>query len=149
MDTLQLIERSRAFSLLSVTDQFHTLTNIPKKQCEVIEQEVKNFLILCAITPDRDLQLSGILDDYWHLFILNTKLYDEFCEQVLGTKVHHSPLERNTETDENYEYASLYLNVFDCDPPKDIWNKTNTAPSLINTYFMGCRGSSKSSRHGH
>lgn len=34
---------------------------------------------------------QGILDDYWHEFILITKAYHEFCDTYFGRYIHHAP----------------------------------------------------------
>ncbi len=37
-------------------------------------------------------QQMSLLDEFWHLFILMTKEYSEFCNKYFGFYLHHSPI---------------------------------------------------------
>mgnify|MGYP001579819025 FL=1 len=54
-------------------------------------EECKKFLIVCAQTPDGSLAPSAIIDEMWHAFVLFTRDYAKFCDQLLGGFVHHIP----------------------------------------------------------
>lgn len=63
--------------------------------CSVAESmqlftEVKKFLILCAATP-YPCSPSARLDDMWHVFVLHTEAYADFCQRFLGRFIHHRP----------------------------------------------------------
>lgn len=64
-------------------------------------EEVKRFMCLCAVNPDMRLATSRVLDEAWHAFILHTARYAGFCQEFLGSFVHHRPTDK-PET-ESYE----------------------------------------------
>ncbi len=45
--------------------------------------------------------LSGNVDDAWHAFLLNTRLYLEFCNEHVGFFIHHTPMD--------VESANVYI----------------------------------------
>lgn len=49
------------------------------------------FLTLCARAPKVGYSPSPLVDIGWHTFILYTKEYASFCEQVAGRFIHHEP----------------------------------------------------------
>ncbi|THV35690.1 glycine-rich domain-containing protein [Glycomyces buryatensis] len=50
------------------------------------------FLAACAVTAE-PLSPSMAVDIGWHMFILHTRDYAAFCEQVAGQFIHHVPHE--------------------------------------------------------
>ena len=66
--------------------------------------ELKKWLWLCALnyedklnnkpnTPHciTSIESTRIIDEMWHMFILFTKDYKEFCEQYFNCYIHHFP----------------------------------------------------------
>ena len=51
------------------------------------------FVKACAESSDLVLAPSRLLDAGWHVFILDTAAYVEFCAVVAGRFVHHRPQE--------------------------------------------------------
>lgn len=49
------------------------------------------FLKACAVNPGVGLSPSPAVDIGWHTFILHTREYASFCEQVAGRFIHHAP----------------------------------------------------------
>jgi hypothetical protein len=49
------------------------------------------FLLLCAREPDGKFSPSPLVDIGWHTFILYTKPYADFCDQVSSRFIHHAP----------------------------------------------------------
>lgn len=83
---------------------------------DVVLDGLKDYFILilaghmgeCPVGPAGFGMPSVIIDDAWHLWILNTREYFEFCESVFGCYVHHIPDE---ETTDHIESRSDLLNV--------------------------------------
>lgn len=57
---------------------------------ELLFQDLKRFLLLCSTTSERLVPPKRI-DVAWHTFLLFTRDYAGFCEDHLGTFVHHAP----------------------------------------------------------
>lgn len=83
-----------------ISDQLWTrLTNRivkdEKVELEVAERimdQALGFLLLCAIkTSNQPYSPSEMVDIGWHTFILYTREYAQFCDQIAGHFIHHSP----------------------------------------------------------
>ncbi len=53
--------------------------------------EMKRFLFLCA-TNEVSLAPPEEVDEIWHNFILFTRDYADFCENVVGIFINHRPM---------------------------------------------------------
>ena len=89
-------------------------------------QEYKKFVFL-SIETGRSLSPSTAIDRVWHQHLLYTHSYwDEFCGQVLGKSLHHTPSSGGI--DEGIKYHRQYCQTLVCyrqyfgNPPEDIWN---------------------------
>lgn len=52
--------------------------------------QMAGFLAACAVTTE-PLAPSEIVDEFWHVFIVRTLPYAEFCNQIAGRFIHHVP----------------------------------------------------------
>lgn len=52
--------------------------------------EFQRFLALCSAYSGIGMT-SEAIDQLWHASILNTRRYDELCDDVIGRKIHHLP----------------------------------------------------------
>ena len=57
---------------------------------ERIMDQALGFLRLCAEKPGA-FAPSPLVDIGWHTFILYTKAYADFCDQLAGRFIHHNP----------------------------------------------------------
>src|SRR5438067_2420856 len=55
--------------------------------------ELAKFLKMSA-TSDGSCAPSRQIDKAWHIFLLFTREYQEFCQGEIGSFVHHAPSER-------------------------------------------------------
>ena len=51
----------------------------------------KRFLLEHYLEPDTDLRPSKLVDQVWHVHILDTQKYLEDCNWLFGYLVHHFP----------------------------------------------------------
>jgi hypothetical protein len=87
--------------------------------------EYKRFMYLAAlgiqqVTP------SDEVDQAWHLHLLYSQDYADFCSNVLGVKINHGPTKGGKKEDKRYDeqYKKtqvLYGKEFSQHPPDDIW----------------------------
>lgn len=61
------------------------------EQAQHISEEYKKYLLLCLENPDMAVVPSGMVDDFWHLHILDTRKYQEDCQNIFGYFLHHFP----------------------------------------------------------
>lgn len=67
-----------------------------------LEMEFKRWVALKIIDPVNSIAPSRAVDMYWHLFMLHTKEYSDFCKPMFGCYMGHAPT-----TDETAAEATL------------------------------------------
>nr|WP_295865830.1 hypothetical protein [uncultured Chitinophaga sp.] len=104
--------------------------------------EYRRFVYLCCISPT-GASPSYVIDQVWHKHLLYTENYwDEFCEKVLGRKLHHHPSkggppEQARHDDWFLQTLRLYRTVFDENPPPDIWyNTPHSLRKRLRSFFF-------------
>lgn len=87
--------------------------------------EYVRFLYLALTTPDV-VAPSAIVDEVWHLHLLDSRDYfDRFCPTVLGRTLHHRPGRPAPDRDPAYERTrARYAEEFGAPPPADVWPDT-------------------------
>jgi hypothetical protein len=65
--------------------------DVTRPVAEQIMEGALGFLKLCADHPGKGFAPSKLVDIGWHTFILYTRSYDEFCDQIAGRFLHHEP----------------------------------------------------------
>lgn len=94
--------------------------------------EYKKFMYLAA-TSNQMVSPSPIVDEVWHLHLIYTKSYTEFCN-VLGKRIEHIPSTHKVEEQHIFRNAlnrtkELYEENFG-EQPKLFWNYKNPLDSL-------------------
>lgn len=64
---------------------------IDMPMAERIMEQALGFLQVCAIDHNGSHSPSELVDIGWHTFILYTREYADFCQQLAGRFIHHSP----------------------------------------------------------
>lgn len=89
-------------------------------------EEYKKFAFL-AVAAGHPVTPSDQVDQVWHLHLTYTRSYwDEFCSQVLRTRLHHDPTlggqAENQKFDSWYSKTlESYERFFGMQPPIDLW----------------------------
>lgn len=108
MQTTSVID----YPILYLAEEFSTEEGCDLEAAKEIELEIKKYLFLTQHS-EFPLPMGGVLDRYWHKFILDTKQYSEFCESALGSFVHHVPARGDKFTKENHRnLKQLYTKYF-------------------------------------
>ncbi len=92
---------------------------------ERVTREYTRFLILAALS-DRQVTPSEAVDQAWHLHIVYTESYHEWCEALFGRYLHHGPTKGGKSEGERFEgqyehTLALYERTFCEVAPSDIW----------------------------
>lgn len=95
---------------------------------ERVTREYTRFLILAAIS-DREVTPSEAVDQTWHLHIVYTESYHEWCDALFGRYLHHGPTKGGKTEGERFEgqyehTLALYERTFGESAPQDIWPTT-------------------------
>ena len=98
-------------------------------------EEYRKYLALCLKYPDAAIVPSTVVDDFWHLHILDTAKYMQDCEHCFGYFLHHFPYfgMRGDQDASNLQTAweqtlVLYEKNFGA-PPKNLWPKSTRCPN--------------------
>lgn len=66
--------------------------NVSLDDAKIHEIELKRFLILARKYDDGIDMFSPEVDNLWHTFLLFTKEYQQFCDDMFGKFIHHDPV---------------------------------------------------------
>lgn len=98
---------------------------VSDKVAKTIFEDTKKFLLLAGTLP-YGLVPPKKVDDGWHVFILFTEDYADFCEQNFGEMIHHRPTD----------------GMATCERPTRCWGKrsiTEESLTIIQTVQMAER----------
>jgi hypothetical protein len=106
------------------------------EKAKEVAVEYRRFLALCMQFPDDPMVPSNIVDEFWHMHILDTQKYAADCEKFLGYFLHHFPYfgMRGDQDAKNLETAwfatlDMYKVVFGLSPSAEIWPSSNRCPN--------------------
>lgn len=109
---------SEAPELIRLRDQVQSRLGLEDEAARAAVSELAKFLDLCSDAPE-PLAPSTTIDEVWHLFILNTRIYAAYCDRYLGGLIHHAPTE-GPETEAYARTLSLLSERFG-DPDPHYW----------------------------
>ena len=123
----QVIERAMAFPMGPILERYGKEQGLSAELAREHEREIKRFLLVKALHPDRHYGMAGPIDELWHTFIIFTRQYIDFCNSIAGGYIHHAPVvvgeERPTDIYELFlrDYESTFKEV----PPPHIWPRVS------------------------
>jgi len=74
--------------------QKHPFSLMVDQELDTWLTEFKKFIAILILNNGRNWRIemvNEIVDEVWHTFILFTKEYADFCNQVMGKYIHHEP----------------------------------------------------------
>jgi hypothetical protein len=95
--TVIAAERATGRSLISaelfdrLVNRVVTSARVDRRFAERIQDQALAFLAACAWHTDITLRPSELVDHGWHAFLLYTREFAQFCDQVAGRFIHHIP----------------------------------------------------------
>lgn len=93
----ELIERLKRELRLTVAD------------AQALFEDLKRFLALCGLRPDGEFVPTPTIDAAWHNFILYTRDYAAFCDEMFGQFLHHRPKSYFTTETHEQEFAETLV----------------------------------------
>lgn len=63
---------------------------VSRNEAQESFDETKKFLLFCRLNPDTRHSPSKQIDEVWHKFMLFSRSYAAFCDQI-GGFIHHEP----------------------------------------------------------
>lgn len=85
------VEQVLAYGNESVVTRIMEELKVSKAVAEDLFKDLKRFLWLAAVSSEKHLVPSPVLDEAWHAFVLFTSDYAQFCEKHFGGFLHHAP----------------------------------------------------------
>jgi uncharacterized protein (TIGR04222 family) len=87
--------------------------------------EYRCFLVLLG-SAQHPVTPSDAVDQAWHLHLLHSRHYRQFCQQAFGRMAHHGPSRGGSSQRAKYEAdyqrtLETYEQTFGREPPPDIW----------------------------
>ncbi len=120
------------------------LGKIDLETARSFEAEFKRFMSIILIKPEnvKIVAPSRPVDMYWHLFVLDTREYRKFCEQVFGRFIDHVPssdARRQHTRDAYVSTLDAYNKLFGV-PDGRIWPKLRVEGANCGTGSGHCSG---------
>ena len=130
-----LFDKISMFDFAKVTARYAKDGNVSLESAEETLLELKRWFTLCALHPEKTYATGGQVDAMWHTFILFTKYYARFCQDIAGAFIHHSPEAGGGDIEERIASAEKmrekvrmleadYLKYFGAPPPSHIWPRS-------------------------
>ena len=110
MGSRSVVQQILAQDLSFVKEKFIADHPNLKSRSDALLLELKRWMALCLINPQKVYSMRGPVDKMWHTFILFTHDYRRFC-YTYGAFVHHFP-ELPSDRDEADENGINYYEVF-------------------------------------
>lgn len=133
----ELWQNVENFELSSPFDEFGFITRLEYENnwtigfAEKAVQEYKKFMFLAAVS-DEMVSPSEIVDTVWHLHLIYSESYKEFC-RILGKNIEHKPSTHNRKEKDKYAKAYQYtLQQYQLHfgkQPSEFWE----APTMLST----------------
>lgn len=68
--------------------------HLNQTQLSVLQKAMRQYFLMCLNANKRMVSMPSLaVDDFWHEFILNTKVYRDFCNGAFGRYLDHVPAE--------------------------------------------------------
>ena len=80
-----------SYEIDDLVEQMVEEMSLTHPQAELLFEDTKKFLLIAFLNPDKRCGPSPAIDACWHRFILHTREYMRFCDQMFGTYIHHRP----------------------------------------------------------
>lgn len=117
MNLLKIIEYIESYDMSKFTERLIDKFNfLDEYEINLIIESLKDFYISVYIANSEGKFINSItnaiVDELWHLHILHTKEYFNFCENVYGRYLHHTPTDNIIDSVEQplrKYYDSFYI----------------------------------------
>ena len=141
----RLFDQISLFDFAKVTDRYAKDGEVSPQVAEETLLELKRWFTLCALHPEKTYATGGQVDAMWHTFILFTKDYARFCQDITGAFIHHSPEAGGGDIEAQIASAEKmrekvrlleadYLKVFGALPPGHLWPRSPEPHTFPNAF---------------
>ncbi|MCB1880160.1 MAG: hypothetical protein KDI54_08915 [Gammaproteobacteria bacterium] len=138
----EVLEKAMSFQMDDVVQRYAQESDLPLEVARDHERELKRYLALYAINPDKTYGMRGQIDKLWHTFLMFTKEYAAFCDCVAGTFIHHVPNTSIPKIGTRKEYEQFlddYEKIYGEPAPAELWPRINKTTDMVVDCY-GCSG---------
>ncbi len=145
-DALRRTAVAERFDLSLVLARYRRQYGFSQAVAEDHRRELVRFLALCATARQygRSYGMMGAVDELWHMFVIFTRDYARFCEEVAGRFLHHIPEPDGVATqgtiDRYLAFLGDYRTVYGEEPPPAYWPNPKRSPHNTDASCDGCSG---------
>ena len=139
--------KASAFDMTHVLARYRREEGFPGDVVADHRRELDRFLALsgAALAEGRVYGMMGAIDELWHTFVIFTREYARFCDEVCGRFLHHVPEVEGEEGGSIEHYLAFladYEAVFGEAPPAEYWPRPSIAAISDSTACKGCKSCS-------
>ncbi|MBI4440850.1 hypothetical protein HY639_01665 [Candidatus Woesearchaeota archaeon] len=88
---------------------------------QIVFSEFKKYVALIKTTGQSIPMTSKAVDEVWHQFILFTREYHAFCDDMFGRYIHHAPATRSQPVAKADNFFFLYQSMYG--PMPAVWTE--------------------------
>lgn len=133
--TNEIVHKAMSFKLEDVIVRYQKDYKVSDETAHEHARELKRYLSLCSMYPTHNFHMfSKEVDNLWHTFIMHTKKYMHFCDEVAGRYLHHAPIDDEAKKlydscAEKRKFIEMYTVTFNENPPVHIWASLDACTS--------------------
>ena len=94
-----------------VIDRYVSEYRVDVAYADRVSHSFNQFMATCVLTGGPK-TTSPMIDGMWHVFLLNTRQYSEYCERYLRGFVHHEPSDQGADPALYVRTREFALNLF-------------------------------------
>lgn len=135
MTPAEMLKAARDFDLSRVVSRYCKEHGETELRAIIIAEEMRRFLVLCAMDKESGYAVRDPVDQMWHTFIIFTKDYFNFCRSLGRAYLHHDPTpdeekrrDPGAVMDSYARLISDYQAFFGSPPPEDVWPAPHSMP---------------------
>jgi hypothetical protein len=127
----ELMKSIKHFDFKNIVKKYRNEHGATEGEASQVLIQLQRWLMLCILYPQKRYPIGAKVDAMWHTFILFTREYKRFCDDVAGFFIHHAPDTSDSSEDVNASteeaksklavLQSDYKNHFGENPPLGIW----------------------------
>lgn len=129
-ETETMSQQAFDFNMDHILQRYCEEQDVSMKTAKEHERELKRYLILCS-QSNIGYPMFPVIDELWHLFIIFTYDYHQFCKILGRDYIHHQPKVPGIEFQnlpERFEaFVTNYQENFEELPPEKYWPSTKQA----------------------
>jgi len=140
-DALSRTEIAERFDFSPVLARYRREHGFSQAVAEDHRRELVRFLAMCATAGRHGCVygMMGVVDELWHTFVIFTREYARFCDEVAGRFLHHVPEPDGVATQSTIDHYLAFLEdyekVYGEQPPPAYWPNPKRSPLKADAGF--------------